>query len=309
MKNHQTRKWLAFPLAATLSLATVPAQDSTEEDVFELSPFEVNSSDETGYNATSTLSGSRLNTPLRDVAASVTVLTQDFMDDLGVTDVAGALSMVAGVETDITTDTTEPHLGQGFIGNDFGDQNSFEGSVRVRGLGNATQSANFLEVLGPIDRYNMERTEFLRGPNALLFGLGQPGGVINYSTKKAYLHRDVNRVDFVFDNYGSHRVVADFGRVVLKDKLAVRAVGLHSDDDYMFKTATNRDTRYFLTTTFKPLKNTTISAYYENIDVFSRRPNYRVPQDNVSWWLAEYNKAHEMYSGQELEDYLDRNLF
>ena len=79
----------------------------------------------------------------------------------------------------------------GFIGNDFGDQNTFEGSVRVRGLGRATQSANFLEVLGPIDRYNMERTEFLRGPNALLFGLGQPGGVINYSTKKAYLHRDV----------------------------------------------------------------------------------------------------------------------
>ena len=41
----------------------------------------------------------------------------------------------------------------------------------------------------------------------------------------------------------------------------------------MFKTAQNRDKRMFLTTTIKPFKNTTITAYYEKINVDGRRRN------------------------------------
>lgn len=290
------------------AIAQTASSSSDAEETIELSPFTVDASQDVGYHANSTTVGSRLNTQLRDVAASVTVLTDAFMDDLGATDVATALSMVAGVETDLTTDRTEPHLGQGFLGNDFGDPTTRIGGIRVRGLGRATQSANYLEIAGPIDRYNMDRTEFLRGPNALLFGLGTPGGVVNYTTKRAHLSKELNRIENVFDNFGTTRTVADFSRVLIEDKLAVRAVGMYQDERYMFKTAQNRDKRLFLTSTFKPFKNTTITAYYENINVDGRRPNYRIPQDNVSDWLREYNKAHEMYSGQELENFLNRNL-
>lgn len=312
MINSHPRRWLAFAVAAATSgpilLAQSAAPETDQESVIELSPFTVDASQDVGYHANSTTAGSRLNTQMRDVAASVTVLTDAFMDDLGATDVASALSMVAGVETDLTTDTQEPHLGQGFLGTDFGDPTTRIGGVRIRGLGQATQSANYLEIAGPIDRYNMDRTEFLRGPNALLFGLGKPGGVINYTTKRARLDRPVNRIDNVFDNFGTTRTVADFSRVLIEDKLAVRAVGLYEDQRYMFKTAKNVDKRLFLTGTYKPFENTTITAYYENISIDGRRPNYRLPQDNVSAWLREFNKAHDMYSGQELTDYLDRNL-
>ncbi len=47
------------------------APETTEEEVTVLSPFEVHADKDRGYAATSSLAGSRLNTELRDIAASV----------------------------------------------------------------------------------------------------------------------------------------------------------------------------------------------------------------------------------------------
>ncbi|MBT6769036.1 MAG: hypothetical protein HOA81_08605, partial [Opitutales bacterium] len=56
-----------------LAVASSPAvfgQDENEE-IHELSPFSVDASDSEGYQALSTLAGSRLKTPLRDVGAAI----------------------------------------------------------------------------------------------------------------------------------------------------------------------------------------------------------------------------------------------
>ena len=55
------------------------------EPVVELSPFVVNSSKDTGYQATSTLAGTRLNTPLKDLGAAISIYTKEFLDDIGAT--------------------------------------------------------------------------------------------------------------------------------------------------------------------------------------------------------------------------------
>ncbi len=74
-----------FLLAATVALSATftYAQDTSEDEVFELSPFEIDASQDSGYRATNTLAGSRLNTQLKDVAASISVLTSEFMEDIG----------------------------------------------------------------------------------------------------------------------------------------------------------------------------------------------------------------------------------
>ena len=74
---------LTLASAITLGLAAFPAiaQDTDEEDVFELSPFAVSAVDETGYAATSTLAGTRLKTKLGDLPNSITVATKEFMED------------------------------------------------------------------------------------------------------------------------------------------------------------------------------------------------------------------------------------
>lgn len=81
---------------------TAPPKPSAAEEAVVLSPFIVDTSAESGYQASSTLAGSRIKTDLKDVAASVTVLTTEFLDDLGAKDIASAMAFVAGAENDST---------------------------------------------------------------------------------------------------------------------------------------------------------------------------------------------------------------
>ena len=77
--------WLCASLAL-FAAPTLPAQTGAKpptEEAVVLSPFEVNAGADNGYSATSTLARTRLRTELRDVAASITVVTKDFMSDIG----------------------------------------------------------------------------------------------------------------------------------------------------------------------------------------------------------------------------------
>lgn len=58
---------------------------TTDDDVVELSPFVVETSRDVGYLAQNTLAGSRLNTSLKDTGAAISVLTKEFLSDIGAT--------------------------------------------------------------------------------------------------------------------------------------------------------------------------------------------------------------------------------
>lgn len=270
-----------------------PVKSSEKADPIVLSPFLVDTSAERGYQATSTLAGSRIKTDLKDVAASVSVLTTEFLDDLGAKDVASAMAFVAGAENDSTYHQESlAALGtvNGYVGGDFGDNNNRSGEIRVRGLGRASTTINFIDVIGSTDRYNTERVEFLRGANSILFGLAEPAGLVNSSTKIAHTRKRATRVENKIDQFGSNRVMLDHNEVVLPGLLALRAVGLFNDQRYRVETAMLRDKRAFLTGTYTPFKATTVRAYAEAVSSFGRRPNFRTVQDNVSDWLKAYNQ-------------------
>lgn len=285
---------LLFASATLVNAQSQPQPSSADstQDAIQLSPFTVEAEEDQGYSSSIVTSGSRLRTDLKDVAASVTVLTDEFMNDLAANDVASALAFVAGAEND-STYHQESVSGLGganqYVGGDFGDNNNRSGEIRVRGLGRATTTINFIEALGSTDRYNTERSEFLRGANSVLFGLAEPAGLVNSSTKVANLRRDINRIETRLDNHGSVRAMLDVSRVLFRDKLAVRAIGLTSDTRYEVETAHQRDKRLFLTSSFRPFKGTNLSAYVERATARGRRPNSRTVQDNVSEWLNAYN--------------------
>ena len=58
--------------------------------------------------------------------------------------------------------------------------------------------------------YNVEQVEILRGPNALLFGRGGTGGVINRVTKKAIMDQQFGSVDFGMDSFGANDLALDY---------------------------------------------------------------------------------------------------
>jgi len=263
--------------------AQTAAPNPDSEEVIELTPFEVDSSSDVGYRATSTVSGSRLNTQLRDVAASVAILTSEFLDDIGANDIETAFAYIAGVETALNTDTAE-RGGSGELQDSV--TNTQPGNNRVRGLSRADVTRDFFEIGNAnLDRYNIERIALVRGPNSILFGLGSPAGIINYTTKKATLGRDINEVSLGVDNYGSYRTTFDFNRA-FNDKLALRVMVLTEDTKSQFDTSFDKDDRVTASLLFQPFSSTSISYSFETTQNDARRPNYSLPIDNISHWIA-----------------------
>lgn len=71
---------------------------SGDEEVFELSPFQIADMEDSGYKSSSTLAGSRLRTQMREVGSSISVVTQEFMKDTGATDNQSLLQYTANTE-------------------------------------------------------------------------------------------------------------------------------------------------------------------------------------------------------------------
>lgn len=66
--------------------APTVAYDANGDSVGVLSPFEVKAESDTGYRASNTLAGTRLNSSLRDVSSAITVTTPEFLKDVGAAD-------------------------------------------------------------------------------------------------------------------------------------------------------------------------------------------------------------------------------
>ena len=75
--------------------------------------------------------------------------------------------------------------------------------------------------------YNLEQVEILRGPNALLFGRGGTGGIINRVTKKAILAEQFGSFDMGADSFGAFDFAVDYN-LSTGEKSALR-INFHSD--------------------------------------------------------------------------------
>jgi len=177
-----------------------PAEDEDGEgdDVFELSPFTVESTGLEGYRATNATSGTRLNTAIIDVPMSLEVVTAEFIQDTGATDLRESLQYSAGISFDsfvqaggsagpganaATFNESSPSAGAA-----VGDRTT--NAVSIRGFAAPFQQRlgfrigatvpNYGVTLGAlVDTVNVERNEVLRGPGALLYGIGVISGIIN----------------------------------------------------------------------------------------------------------------------------------
>ena len=79
------------------------------------------------------------------------------------------------------------------------------------------------------DIYNVNRVEVLKGPNAMIFGRGGAGGVVNRVTRQAGWDR-VGEVSLQAGSWNNARLSADLGGPV-NDKVAARATGMYEDSE------------------------------------------------------------------------------
>lgn len=113
--------------------------------------------------------------------------------------------------------------------------------------------------------YNLEQVEVLRGPNALLFGRGGTGGIINRVTKKAVIGEEFGSVDVGTDTFGSLDLAYDYN-VSSTDDSAFR-INIHTDSLANHRDFYNGErTGVNPTMRFVMSDDTTLDLSYEYID-------------------------------------------
>lgn len=125
--------------------------------------------DEQGYSASTSSVAGKTPTSRLNEAQSVSVVTQQQLEDYQAESLADAMRFVSGVTEGNTLAGTE----DGFVRRGFGSNS--DGSIYRDGV-RSSQGLNF--------DATTERVEVLKGSASLLYGIQNPGGVINVVSKK-----------------------------------------------------------------------------------------------------------------------------
>ena len=211
------RSFLALASAVGLfAQSTESSSTPAVEQTVVLSPFTVSTSQPGRYQADESASGGRIRTSIMDTPATVTVLTNEFINDIGTLRVLDAAKYVAGI-----SEATIPN------GLDRVNIRGFQSDGRRVDGFSTNDQANY-------DSAGIERMEVIKGPDALLQPAGVPGGTINLVTKTPqFQHRGYVKVQA--GQYDSNRVeVDDTGPLGAGKKFAYRVVAaLHDSEGYI----------------------------------------------------------------------------
>ncbi|MEM9158883.1 MAG: TonB-dependent receptor plug domain-containing protein, partial [Verrucomicrobiota bacterium] len=276
MKSHfkHSKTAISCLVATTLSLSTAVGQDDglDDDEIVELSPFTVDASDDSGYKATNSISGTRLNTRIKDVPMPIEVITEQFIEDTGATDLREALSYSAGIILSSQNDagSNNSNTSVGGVHNPEGATSAkTETSYKVRGfITDATLRDGYRRQFHS-DSANIGRVEVIRGPAALLYGIGNFGGIVNYLPKLPPA-KEAQSFIVGFGNEGHRRVTHSIGRPLGGPwDLRFNLTSVYEENE-SYTELTNDDKFFFSPIfTFKPTEKTDVTIDFEFGDFHS----------------------------------------
>jgi catecholate siderophore receptor len=200
---------------------------------------------EASYRVSDSRSGMRTDTPLIDTPQAVNVVSVKQIEDQASNNIGEAIRYVPGVFSAQGEGNRETLVFRG---------NSTTGDFFVDGTRDDVQTYR--------DLYNIERLEIFKGPNAMIFGRGGIGGLVNRVTKVAdwELTRDF-RLEGGSDNFV--RAQFDVGAPI-NDAVAARVTSVYQDSD-SYRDGVNFNRWGFNPTlSFKLGVDTIIHAGYEH---------------------------------------------
>lgn len=301
MKRHNARRRACLGTVALclivaprlLAQTAAPATETADETIV-LSPFVVEAAEDTGYSAKATLAGTRIRTELKDVGSSISVVTQKFLEDTNSTNMEDLLVYTTGTEV----------AGQGgnFLGQGDGmvlvsqNVNRPVANTRVRGLAAADNTRDFFLTDIPWDSYNVGRVDLQRGPNAILFGIGSPAGIVNSSLNPAAF-KNAYKIENQIGSFGTIRTTADLNHVLIKNQLAIRIALLDDETKFRQDPAYKDDRRVYGAIRFDPAAlnrgsaKTSFTANFEKGKQTRLDPINTPPIDAITPWFFAYTAA------------------
>jgi outer membrane receptor protein involved in Fe transport len=236
MSHINNRKTLfKFTLGATFFIAltgvTLNGQDADDEkDVFEFSPFVVTTDSDRGYLSTNATSGTSLNTAIRDIPMPLEVINQEFIEDLQANDLKESLAYSAGVYT--TSGGSINVSGFRDASPSGASFSAFTNTISLRGytVPNSQRLGFRVGALvpkfgivlgGSTDTITAERSEVVRGPNSLLYGINVLSGVVNIVPKEP-LGKNRQWFGVTYGSNDYRRGTIDLTGPIIDDKLNYR---------------------------------------------------------------------------------------
>lgn len=192
-----------------------------------------------------------------ETPAAVSVISQDLLQDQQVNNVDDALRNVAGVTKFKAGNGGEEKFAiRGFDAS----QSIFKDGARVN---NALNASN----IPSTETANIERIEVLKGPSALLYGQGQPGGIINYITKRPQLEAR-SSLELVAGRFDYYRLEGDTGGAIptANNTLAYRLLVAYEDSKSFRDEVARQRLLVNPTLAWTPNKRLAITLGYEYID-------------------------------------------
>ncbi len=198
--------------ALALSAGAAAAQNQEPVRIAMIDDQIVVTGERATYANTRTSSATKTDTALVDIPQSISVVTRDLIDDQSVRNLADLSRYVPG----LGFGQGEGHRDAPILRGNQSTADLFVDGVR--------DDAEYFR-----DLYNVERVEILKGPNAMIFGRGAGGGLINRVTRKAEF--ETNReIELKGGQFGFGRAGADIGGAV-SNNVALRLNAFYENAD------------------------------------------------------------------------------
>jgi iron complex outermembrane receptor protein len=247
--------------AGNLVLSAMPgAARGDDADADETIDIVVTGEQDEGYNPSRTSTATRTDTPLRDIPQSITVVPRQVLEDRNVRTLNESVETVSSVarggglygNIPITYNRIIRGFDQGFSG--------------VTSFRNGFPDTDFFSLL-PIG--TIEQIEVLRGPASVLFGAGEPGGIINVITRQP-LNEPYYSLAFEAGNYGLYKPSVDLsGPLTEDDTILYRFIGSYQGSGDFQGFADNRVTTIAPSLTFNLGERTELDLYYEYTHLYA----------------------------------------
>jgi outer membrane receptor protein involved in Fe transport len=295
-----TTSTTAAASAPTPAAATAPAADA--DDIVHMSVFNVQGDGDDGYQSLYTTSGSRLRTPLKDTAASISIFAEQFLNDVGVSSIEEMLAYAGNFEAE-NEDATN-----GFNNEDTRRAGNLDNRFRIRGIA-ASVSTDFGESGIPVDPYNIGNTEIASGANSILFGLGAQGGMLMLTTKRANLRRTSLKVQNVIGTWNNpgkawdfERLTLDYNLVLMPRTWSLRLLGIYQDGGPKSwrQWQGYHQKRLNPVMTIKPFRHTVIHLAYEKGRVTENTTRNMNSADQITAWLDAGRPIVDGFAGAAL---------
>ncbi|MEM8639242.1 MAG: TonB-dependent siderophore receptor [Cyanobacteria bacterium P01_G01_bin.54] len=217
--------------ATGLVLGVTPgvAQAGTEDDAIRI----LVTGEENDYTVPNVSTGTRTDTPLRDIPQSIQVVPQALLDDQGVIELSDALRNVSGANV-----STNDARGKRFTLRGFNDASILRDGVRISNGRNINT--------GVLELSNIEQIEVLKGPASILFGQIEPGGAINLVSERP-LSEPTYELGFKVGNRGLVEPSFDFtGPLSADGRVLYRINGTYRNQEYYHRDFNQPTERYFI---------------------------------------------------------------